>query len=230
MQSSERSHRTGEHGRVCTRARARESRAEWSRRERAPPWPCTARGVPGLACSATPPALLRHRSSFALTAGAALTEILAWLPVRSLLRCKSVCKAWRDIISDPIFIREHFRHSEFDYDFNQCFSYCDGLVFAPTGSWLYVFNPATKEVLRLPDSGRNNLLPGRRTTFCYCSGLGLDRRTGKYKVVQAFYRSRDHTSMGMDVFTIATLQAKMEPFGGRLRVILLTLLRDLLPA
>ena len=42
---------------------------------------------------------------------------------------------------------------------------------------------------------------GRRA--CYCTGLGLDPRTGMCKVVQALYRSRDRTSMGMEVFTIA---------------------------
>jgi hypothetical protein len=37
-------------------------------------------------------------------------EILVRLPVKSLVRFKSVCKAWRATISDPIFIRAHLRH------------------------------------------------------------------------------------------------------------------------
>lgn len=38
-------------------------------------------------------------------------EILIRLPVKSLLRFKLVSKAWRAIISDPLFIRKHLEHS-----------------------------------------------------------------------------------------------------------------------
>lgn len=199
-----------------------------------------------------------------------VTEILVLLPVKSLLRFRSVCKAWRSVISDPAFIRAHLHHSaakrdeqdacfiisphtldyrlpeelnrwpttfsthirfyqwqrppqgkkhraaakflhdkNFAFQFNQVlfFAHCDGLVFAPTDTTLYVYNPATRDFIALPDTGRGNLIPRRRTT-CYCSGIGFDRRrTGKYKVVQAFYRDIDvmgHTSMGMDVFTLCS--------------------------
>nr|TKW38493.1 hypothetical protein SEVIR_1G118300v2 [Setaria viridis] len=186
-------------------------------------------------------------------------EILVRLPVKVLVRCKSVSKAWRAIISDPIFIQAHLRRSasnwqkdpcfiispqtldyviaedegrwpttfsnhirfyqwqqgnkvatfihdkEYRCKFNQLhyFSHCDGLVLAPTDTSLYVFNPATRDAITLPKSGRNNLkrLGGRRA--CYCVGLGLDPRIGKYKVVQGFYWSKDRTSMGMEVCTIA---------------------------
>jgi hypothetical protein len=38
-------------------------------------------------------------------------EILARLPVKSLLQFRSVCKAWRAIVDDPTFIRAHLLHS-----------------------------------------------------------------------------------------------------------------------
>ncbi|CAN6252299.1 unnamed protein product [Urochloa humidicola] len=196
-----------------------------------------------------------------------IMEILVRLPVKSLLRVKSVCKAWRAIISDPIFIRAHLHHSaskwvqnpcfiinphtldtvvpeecwprtfsshlrfyrwqlqcdnspknnvatflhakDFDGEFSSLryFKHCDGLVFAPTDTRLYVFNPATRESITLPDGYRNSLRVGGQGC-CYCAGLGLDPGTGKYKVVQAFYGSVDPgtnmwTDMGMEVFTIA---------------------------
>ncbi|CAN6328351.1 unnamed protein product [Urochloa humidicola] len=196
-----------------------------------------------------------------------IMEILVRLPVKSLLRFKSVCKAWRAIINDPMFIRAHLRHSATKWEQSQCFiisphpldrdiprtwptafsnhfrfyqwqlqqhstspnnenvvtfldakdfprqfntlryfMHCDGLVFAPTNTSLYLFNPATRDAITLPDSDRNNLRRGRGR--CYSAGLGLDPRTGKYKVVQAFYRSPDPetrigTDMGMEVFTVA---------------------------
>uniref|UniRef100_A0A0A8XRM8 Uncharacterized protein n=1 Tax=Arundo donax TaxID=35708 RepID=A0A0A8XRM8_ARUDO len=186
-------------------------------------------------------------------------EILVWLPVKSLLKFKSVCKAWRAIITDPIFIREHLRcsASKFEQDpsfiisphtldyvipgerwpstfcnhirfyqwqqgasaakfmqakdfrdvFNMVlyFAHCDGLVLAPTDRSLYVFNPATRDAITLPDSNHNKRQQGG-ASCCYCAGLGLDPRTGEYKVVQAFYRSMDPDTniyrMGMEVFTI----------------------------
>ncbi|CAL5020971.1 unnamed protein product [Urochloa decumbens] len=103
-----------------------------------------------------------------------------------------------------------FLHAkDFDGEFNslEYFKHCEGLVFAPTDTRLYVFNPATRESITLPDGFQNSLRVGGQGC-CYCAGLGLDPGTGKYKVVQAFYRSVDPdtnmwTDMGMEVFTIA---------------------------
>ncbi|XBI99743.1 hypothetical protein VPH35_019781 [Triticum aestivum] len=39
-------------------------------------------------------------------------EILIRLPVESLVRFKLVSKAWRSIISDPVFVRAHLRYSK----------------------------------------------------------------------------------------------------------------------
>ncbi|KAL6563412.1 hypothetical protein OROGR_002371 [Orobanche gracilis] len=40
-----------------------------------------------------------------------IENILPRLPVKSLLRFKSVCKRWRDTISDPEFPQTHLRLS-----------------------------------------------------------------------------------------------------------------------
>jgi len=52
-----------------------------------------------------------------------ITEILLQLPVKTLLRCKCVCKSWLSMISDPHFATSHFhkfaaspRLLFFDYD------------------------------------------------------------------------------------------------------------------
>ncbi|ONK65875.1 uncharacterized protein A4U43_C06F1870 [Asparagus officinalis] len=38
-------------------------------------------------------------------------EILTRLPVKSLVKCKSVCRSWRSLISDPVFIAAHLKRS-----------------------------------------------------------------------------------------------------------------------
>ncbi|KAF8685873.1 hypothetical protein HU200_043786 [Digitaria exilis] len=191
-----------------------------------------------------------------------LMDILVRLPVKSLLRCKAVCKAWRAVVTDPLFVRAHlqcsaarceqnptlvvtphtldsvipyedwpttfsnnisfyqwqqgarmatFMHAK---DFGSAlrsaryFAHCDGLVLAPTDTKLYLFNPATRESITLPDSGRSCKLTRGEAARCCCAGLGRDSRSGEYKVVRAFYRSMDHdttmgTDMGMEVFTVS---------------------------
>ncbi|KAM5580275.1 hypothetical protein ABKV19_009830 [Rosa sericea] len=46
-------------------------------------------------------------SSESLDFDAVIVEILSWLPAKSLLRFRCVCKAWQALISDPYFVRKH---------------------------------------------------------------------------------------------------------------------------
>ena len=82
------------------------------------------------------------------------------------------------------------------------FAHCDGLVLVPTDTNVYVFNPATRDVVTLPESSRN-VLPGRVNLSV---GFGRDPRTGMYKVVRSFFRPRDRKTgifnMGMEVCTL----------------------------
>ncbi|XP_062009182.1 F-box/kelch-repeat protein At3g06240-like [Rosa rugosa] len=47
-----------------------------------------------------------------------IVEILARLPVKSLIRFRCVSKAWRAFISDPYFVRKHLSHSDTKNSFN----------------------------------------------------------------------------------------------------------------
>uniref|UniRef100_A0A0E0MNR4 Uncharacterized protein n=1 Tax=Oryza punctata TaxID=4537 RepID=A0A0E0MNR4_ORYPU len=53
---------------------------------------------------------------------------------------------------------------------------CDGLVLLPNGHDVHVINPATGDVLTLPDSSR--------VAAAHSTGLGLDTRTNTYKVAR----------------------------------------------
>ncbi|GJN19269.1 hypothetical protein PR202_gb06525 [Eleusine coracana subsp. coracana] len=199
-------------------------------------------------------------------------EILIRLPVKSLVRFKSVSRTWRALISSEFFIRAHLEQSssasskqrgpsflvtlhalphpgetqptpfsthfrfyqwrpggtggddiannkqaaaplvyETDLVGNQYsrlrrfFAHCDGLVLAPTDAKLYLFNPATRDAVALPNN--DGILPLQRGGyFPYAAGLGLDPKTGKYKVVRLFYRWLDYSNrtyrLGMEVFTV----------------------------
>ncbi|KAK4425948.1 F-box protein [Sesamum alatum] len=41
-----------------------------------------------------------------------IVEILTWLPVKPVLRCRCVCKSWLSLISTPQFVRSHLRKSK----------------------------------------------------------------------------------------------------------------------
>lgn len=192
-------------------------------------------------------------------------EILIRLPIKSLLRFKSVSKAWCATISDPVFIQRHLQHSsskwkqkpsllitphaldsvikgekwpttfstrirfyqwqpasasvaqfmlgkDFHGEFTSVcqFAHCDGLVLLPTNTKVYLFNPATRDTLTLPESSNPNKIPVP-PDVCLPAGLGLDPSTGRYKVVRAFYRSIDPLTdvfrMGMQVYTIGDTAA-----------------------
>ncbi|KAF8772267.1 hypothetical protein HU200_005982 [Digitaria exilis] len=171
-------------------------------------------------------------------------QILVRLPVKTLLRFRSVCKAWQAIIANPVFIRAHLRSSAsnsdqdptflitpitFDshirfYQWQQgaddsnnggvkkaaaarlmhakdltagdgevsrfySFSHCDGLVLVPTDTKFYLFNPATRDAITLPDSQREDLWHRGAKMVCHGGAcLGRDPRTGEYKVVRPFFR------------------------------------------
>ncbi|KAJ1269953.1 hypothetical protein BS78_06G017700 [Paspalum vaginatum] len=44
-----------------------------------------------------------------------LTEVLPRLPVRSLFRCRSVCRSWSAGIDDPLFARRHLQHQHLSH-------------------------------------------------------------------------------------------------------------------
>ena len=70
------------------------------------------------------------------------------------------------------------------------FAHCDCLVLVPTDNKMYVLNPATRDLLTLPESPRRMR---RRSDVCRPTvGFGRDPLTNKYKVVQCFRHSEDH--------------------------------------
>lgn len=92
-----------------------------------------------------------------------ICEILSWLPVKSLLRFKCVCKTWFNIIQDPEFITIHMVRApcswvyQSTYNENSCanftFStYWQGLVLERNNSTnaYRLRNPATRQILDLP--------------------------------------------------------------------------------
>ncbi|KAJ0801416.1 putative F-box domain-containing protein [Helianthus annuus] len=40
-----------------------------------------------------------------------ILDVLSRLPVKTIIRCKCVCKEWRDLVSDPYFVRLHLSRS-----------------------------------------------------------------------------------------------------------------------
>ncbi|CAN6215643.1 unnamed protein product [Urochloa humidicola] len=100
-----------------------------------------------------------------------------------------------------LLYRRNFRVGEFQAV--SPMAHCDGLILLPTNTKVYVFNPATKDAIALPESQRNQ----SRHHKCLPAGLGLDTSTGKYKIARSFYRCRGYEpshiiTMGMEVFTI----------------------------
>ncbi|GJZ96008.1 F-box/kelch-repeat protein-like protein isoform X1 [Tanacetum coccineum] len=123
-------------------------------------------------------------------------DILARSQVEDLLRCKSVCKSWKSLISSRRFVKYHLNYNlkkkaynnesgdtaiEFDSE------YCHRLVGSSNGlvcihvcfkDELFVINPSTREVKKL----RN---PPKELLFDVL-GFGYDSSIDDFKVVVGF--------------------------------------------
>ncbi|KAF0909545.1 hypothetical protein E2562_037182 [Oryza meyeriana var. granulata] len=80
-------------------------------------------------------------------------------------------------------------------------SHCDGLVLFPTDTKVYVINPATGDVLKLPDGQKDD-----NPSLFPSVGFGFDPRSNTHKIARYFYRCVDHIMQTydarMEVFTI----------------------------
>ncbi|GJS98550.1 zinc finger BED domain-containing protein RICESLEEPER 2-like protein [Tanacetum coccineum] len=133
------------------------------------------------------------------------------LDARNLVRCKSVCKSWKSLISESRFIKAHYNHSSnrhkrigevvflssTDYGHPIIGSSC-GLVCFSAGHELLVANPLTKEVKAVPKPFAHVKVFPRpnareRDDSSSCWGFGYDSLRGDYKVVLAVKKGKDQS-------------------------------------
>ncbi|KAK4792921.1 hypothetical protein SAY86_023356 [Trapa natans] len=116
-----------------------------------------------------------------------ITEILVRLPVRSLLRCKRVCRSWRSLIEDPCFIAEHLKWSSCNrflftrYYSDSCSKY-----------FISLLSSETLEVLRRIEipyadrSGYFRIISSSNGIVCLASNHGVslaNPATGDFKLL-----------------------------------------------
>ncbi|XP_071689964.1 F-box/kelch-repeat protein At3g06240-like [Rutidosis leptorrhynchoides] len=143
-------------------------------------------------------------------------EIVTRLDVEDVVRCKSVCKSWYNLISSNYFVKAHLNRSYINnnrehgylririhWHFNvfsngilpDCImaGSCNGLVcISPKPGELLVTNPSTREVRKLP------MLPYKIGINVW--GFGYDSLTDDYKVVVGFNEFKHH--MRFQVFSL----------------------------
>ncbi|XP_071687362.1 F-box/kelch-repeat protein At3g06240-like [Rutidosis leptorrhynchoides] len=137
-------------------------------------------------------------------------KILARLDVEDVLRCKSVCKSWYNLISSDYFVKANLKRSynnnrEHGYirirlrllrwtiniitklrDYCMVTGSCNSLVcISSFGDELLVTNLCTREVRKLP-------MPPYKCRGRVCWGFGYDSSTDDYKLVVCFEESNHH--------------------------------------
>nr|POE71719.1 f-box protein cpr30 [Quercus suber] len=158
-----------------------------------------------------------------------LTNIFVFLPIKTIIICTSVSKAWKSLIKNPTFISTHLHHSlnknqnllffrlcsenqnefyalhnEDDADFTQHAS-----VFTADNS-LCLWNPCVGKLLKLPSPNVTDATHGRFAVFI---GFGFDPKTKDYKVIRVVTLLE---SLGLEknrslveIYTLSTGQWRM---------------------
>uniref|UniRef100_A0A8R7U404 F-box domain-containing protein n=1 Tax=Triticum urartu TaxID=4572 RepID=A0A8R7U404_TRIUA len=143
----------------------------------------------------------RVPSSFLIAPRVFLQSDVPYTPISTDIRFYHWSLPLQQQESATLLYQRHFPPGEFTL--GAPMAHCDGLVLLPSDTNVYVFNPAIRDVVALPESRRNVI----QYPTCLPVGLGLDPSTGKYKVARSFYRHCDdygHVTMGMEVFTISS--------------------------
>lgn len=132
-----------------------------------------------------------------------LLEMLSWLTVEDLMRCKCVCKQWYAISDDRQFLKMHEERSEGSHSFyslNATFEYqdmCDGLFLEKSKlSGKYrIKNPATNQILLvLPNPRHKSLL----------MGFSFRTSTSTYMVISIYDGKHEGKKGGCEVLIIGS--------------------------
>ncbi|XP_050207149.1 uncharacterized protein LOC126656595 [Mercurialis annua] len=134
-----------------------------------------------------------------------IIEILSRLDIKSVMRCKMVCKQWNSLIQEQYFINKHMHRSIFfnvswraDGGGSQEFeliAHCFG-VFVERSNGINVRyriqNPATKQLLDLPTP---NFTANHQISICY------DYTSQLCKLISA-YSDENYTRGGCEILTL----------------------------
>ncbi|KAK3027748.1 hypothetical protein RJ639_042488 [Escallonia herrerae] len=111
-------------------------------------------------------------------------DILSRLDAKTIISCKCVCKAWRNLISDQSFARAHFTRSRPAVVFQQSSDYILACCMDDRRNAVATFTP-TSPKRHYPQP--KEWLVGS----CNVLGLGFSPRTNQYKVIHVCGRARN---------------------------------------
>ncbi|KAH0690347.1 hypothetical protein KY289_017705 [Solanum tuberosum] len=122
------------------------------------------------------------------------SEIISWLPPKSIMRFKCVCKAWNTWIEHPNFPKLHLARSQARPSGTRL------LFELSKDTQVYVFNVSTREIKALPfsvEGVRKNSMDPRLY-------LGFDKVTEKYKLLHIIRVQNSPRVMKHMILTLGT--------------------------
>ncbi|KAJ9543628.1 hypothetical protein OSB04_023335 [Centaurea solstitialis] len=129
-------------------------------------------------------------------------DILSRLPVKTIIHCKLVCKKWRNLFSDSLFVNLHLSRSPTGQ-----MGSVNGLICIREYSFVhdnvYICNPVTREIMTISNDQFYT-----KFSRINAYGFGVASSTGEYKVVRTFkwLTSDGDKFLWGEVYTLGTGQ------------------------
>ncbi|XP_030462504.2 F-box/kelch-repeat protein At3g06240-like [Syzygium oleosum] len=137
-----------------------------------------------------------------------VVEVLKRLPVKSLLRCRCVCRSWRSTMDDPRFVALHLSHSALDASncYLVCLDWCRHLCSLFSNESLTLPSRSQIEVPFVTPAGRYDFVGSCNGLICIAelSRNGFSQAMYLWNLFTGKHKAVPQSGLGHQFFSMET--------------------------